>query len=397
MKDPVVFDLDENSKRSKVDEFIDWVYREYGEDMYRFFKDNYDGILENKLPEPYGDFPRGMKLSKVLMKEFGLDAEDVRQKLSMLIQSNKVTGTLCLSVHPLDYLSASENNHGWRSCHALDGEYRTGNISYMLDDCTIMAYLKSKEPAHLPRFPESVPWNDKKWRVYLHVDRKNRIIYAGRQYPFHTDRGLELISEMIRDLEYFESKEQRELQLERFRYEYNDPTISWETFKNRYIVHHKFHHWGLKGEMNINGETVYFMETKFIVSSGRRSEGVKIVPAKNYIRNADNAMNFNDVIQSHTYSPWVMTYGYNYDDEQLPPAVTDILFTGAEVPCVCCNKKSVADSDSMICSNCRDQENMGECEECGSVYPFEDLWWDSSVDRYLCYECYRSHHQRGND
>lgn len=104
---PVVFDLDDESRKSKLDEFIDWVYREYGEDMYNFFKDNYDGILENKLKQPYGEFPRGMRLSKVLMKEFGLDAEDVRQKLSMLIQSNKVTGTLCLSVHPLDYLSAS--------------------------------------------------------------------------------------------------------------------------------------------------------------------------------------------------------------------------------------------------------------------------------------------------
>ena len=83
MKEPVVFDLDEESRKSKVDEFIDWVYREYGDDMYQFFKCNYDGILENKLQQPYGEFPRGMKLSKVLMKEFGLDAEDVRQKLSI--------------------------------------------------------------------------------------------------------------------------------------------------------------------------------------------------------------------------------------------------------------------------------------------------------------------------
>ena len=45
----VVFDLDEESRKSKVDEFIDWVYREYGEDMYDFFKCNYDGILDNKL------------------------------------------------------------------------------------------------------------------------------------------------------------------------------------------------------------------------------------------------------------------------------------------------------------------------------------------------------------
>ena len=109
---PVTFDLDDKSRDEKVNQFIDWVYREYGEDMYQFFVDNHDAILENKLQHPWGDFPAGMKLSKVLMRQFGMDAEAVRQKLSMLIQSNKVTGKLVLSVHPLDFLSASENNHG---------------------------------------------------------------------------------------------------------------------------------------------------------------------------------------------------------------------------------------------------------------------------------------------
>ena len=28
-----------------------------------------------------------------------------------------------------DYLSLSENAFNWRSCHALDGEYRAGNLS----------------------------------------------------------------------------------------------------------------------------------------------------------------------------------------------------------------------------------------------------------------------------
>ena len=126
MPEPITFELDADSKKQKVDEFIEWVGREYGDDMYSFFRDNYDGILENKLTQPYDHFPRGMKLSKVLMQEFGLDAETVRQHLSMLIQSNKVSGKLCLSIHPLDYLSASENNHSWRSCHAMDREYREG-------------------------------------------------------------------------------------------------------------------------------------------------------------------------------------------------------------------------------------------------------------------------------
>jgi len=382
----VVFDLDADSRKSKVDEFIDWVYREYGEDMYNFFKDNYDGILENKLPQSYGEFPKGMKLSKVLMKEFGLDAEDVRQKLSMLIQSNKVTGKLCLSVHPLDYLSASENNHGWRSCHALDGEYRTGNISYMLDDCTIMAYLKSNSgDVELPRFPHNVPWNDKKWRVYLHVDRENKIVYAGRQYPFHTDKGLELISEIIHNFAYFKPEHSREDLLKHAQKVVN-PNMSWNDFTQNYLRKHRFHHYGLKGPAIINGEQVNFTETKFIVADDCYNEGTKIVPGKNYIKNDPAAVNFNDVIQSHTYSPWMMPYE-DRSDEMLPMHVDHPLIVGKAVPCLCCGKHDVADSDTMVCSACREGDDMESCAICGAVFPRDEMHWDASRG-YICPDCY---------
>lgn len=385
---PVIFDLDDESRKSKVDEFIDWVYREYGEDMYSFFKDNYDGILDNKLTQPYGDFPRGMRLSKVLMKEFGLNAEDVRQKLSMLIQSNKVTGTLCLSVHPLDYLSASENNHGWRSCHALDGEYRAGNISYMLDNCTIIAYLKSSNgDTKLPRFPDSVPWNDKKWRVYLHVDRDNKVVYAGRQYPFHTDRGLELISEMIRKTWYFKTELQRQTAVK----EANDVLscpITESDYMDRYIEPRRFHHYGLKGTTVINGETMEFSETKFIVAGDRWGESAKIVPAKNYIQNDPDALNFNDVIQSHTYSPWYMTYNERMGGSYLPQTPDKLFIVGAKVPCVCCGNRLAHDSDTLLCSRCHNTDDEIECEHCGQLWPADEMSWVDGHG-YICPDCMR--------
>lgn len=85
----------------------------------------------------------------------------------MLIQEDKVTGILCLSIHPLDYLSLSENTYNWRSCHALDGEYRAGNLSYMMDNTTVVCYLKGEDEAELPHFPAEVKWNSKKWRMLL--------------------------------------------------------------------------------------------------------------------------------------------------------------------------------------------------------------------------------------
>ena len=113
------------------------------------------------------------------------------------IQENKVTGTLCFSVHPLDFLSSSENNYNWRSCHALDGEYRAGNLSYMLDKSTIICYLKGAEKVKLPLFPEYIPWNNKKWRVLLHFSENWDIIFAGRQYPFESEEGIEIVRTLL--------------------------------------------------------------------------------------------------------------------------------------------------------------------------------------------------------
>lgn len=383
---PVIFDLDDESRKSKVDEFIEWVSREYGEDMYEFFQRNYDGILDNKLPKPYGDFPRGMRLSKVLMKEFGLEAEDVRQKLSMLIQSNKVTGTLCMSVHPLDYLSASENNHGWRSCHALDGEYRSGNLSYMTDKCTIMVYLKSSSgDVALPRFPRDVPWNDKKWRVYLHIDLDNKVVYAGRQYPFHSDKGLELISEMMRHFWFFTPKIQRMECLETFN---NNMMTSFneDDYCERYYPRYRFHHYGLKASTMINGEEVMFSDTKFIVAGDRWGESAKIVPAKNYIQNNPDAWNFNDVIQSHTYSPWYMVFHPNSCNGYLPMVSEGILYVGGRVPCICCGEREISDSDTMVCSKCKSYDDEMECNHCGEVWPADEMTWIDGQG-YLCPDC----------
>lgn len=100
------------------------------------------------------------------------------------MQKNKIEGYLCISVHPLDFLSLSENTHNWRSCHALDGEYAAGNLSYMMDTSTFIIYLRSDEDVKLPNFPSTVLWNNKKWRMLMYLSQDCHMLFAGRQYPF---------------------------------------------------------------------------------------------------------------------------------------------------------------------------------------------------------------------
>lgn len=126
-----------------------------------------------------------MKLVKAFkyFEENPRSLEDIQNYASRIIQEDKIEGTLCFSVHPLDFLSVSENTYNWRSCHALDGEYRAGNLSYMVDRSTFICYLRGAENQKLPHFPEDVLWNSKKWRMLLYMEDKRRGLMAGRQYP----------------------------------------------------------------------------------------------------------------------------------------------------------------------------------------------------------------------
>ena len=365
----ISFELDEVSKYAKVEQFMAWVYHEVGEEMYQFFLDNHDAILSNKLDHEYEGFPTGMKLSKVLMQKFGTDAEEVRQKLSMLIQSNKICGKLCISVHPLDYLSASENNHGWRSCHALDGEYRAGNTSYMMDYHTIIVYLKSEDKeVRLPRFPADVPWNDKKWRCYFYFDPENQLIYAGRQYPFHSDTALTLCSELFRKFNFF------------------DP--DWD---GRYVydADYAFKPYGIRGTTNINGMNFNFEHTKLIVGNDMERA---VVPITKFVDTDPDAMCYNDLVLNHSYAPRVMTYsalGY------IPRRATERMIIGKGFKCVCCGEANPSDSDSFICQDCEEKqdEDRYECISCGVVgYDQEDFVFNVRLGGYQCRDCDRRWH-----
>lgn len=99
-------------------------------------------------------------------------------------QQKGLHGKFCLSVHPLDFLSLSNNNCNWRTCHSLDGEFRAGNIAYMLDECTFICYLKTHEGlVPIDGFPLNVPWNNKKWRMLAFLSNDFGMILTGRQYP----------------------------------------------------------------------------------------------------------------------------------------------------------------------------------------------------------------------
>ena len=204
----VVFDKTNSEKELIMKDFINDILCFTDSSVSAELKDfiskqGVEGFFSNRVIEKWtGEgkkIDKNSKISKSL-KLFIKDSyflEKFQSRLSRNIQDCKISGKLVISVHPLDFLSSSENVHNWHSCHALDGEYRSGNVSYMVDKHTFMVYLKSDKDSRLPNFP--FKWNSKKWRVLMYASEKEDIIVKSREYPFSSEFALETVKEQLID------------------------------------------------------------------------------------------------------------------------------------------------------------------------------------------------------
>lgn len=130
-------------------------------------------------------FKKGIKVSKCfrhLVKKAWLDESNT--KYSMFLQSLIAKGTAVLSIDPIDYLTMSANSSGWRSCHAPDGEYRVGQIAYMMDQSSVISYVKSSEDCTLQ---DGTCHANKIWRQIVLVNNNNTVAMQLRQYPANND------------------------------------------------------------------------------------------------------------------------------------------------------------------------------------------------------------------
>lgn len=201
LSEEIVLDRAEEDKRILYQDYVSDVifYSDKQKELRHFFNSQTEeGFYQNKVVNAFDEYgikiPAGMKLSKSL--KFFFEDEKMLDKfqtrMSRLIQDCKITGKMVMSVHPLDFLSSSETAHNWHSCHALDGEYRAGNLSYMMDKHTFMVYLKADKDYKLPNFP--FEWNSKKWRMLLYAREDGKVIVRGRQYPFSNDTAVNIIT-----------------------------------------------------------------------------------------------------------------------------------------------------------------------------------------------------------
>lgn len=118
-----------------------------------------------------------------------LNMTDVWEKFriahSQALNQKRLKGTLCLSIHPMDYATASDNDNGWSSCMSwMDyGCYRMGTVEMMNSPMVICAYLKSDKQVFEFDSNKEHQWNSKKWRAWIIVTPE--AIICNRHYPYH--------------------------------------------------------------------------------------------------------------------------------------------------------------------------------------------------------------------
>ena len=359
--------LSEDEKKSRFSNFLDLVINEYhNDDLGRFIGLNgVKGFYDNKvtIDEEDREISKGMKLIKSFKffepnKEL---LEDLQNKASMIIQEDKITGKLCLSVHPLDFLSISENTYHWRSCHALDGDYRAGNISYMLDYSTIVCYLRGNNlQANLPRFPDDVPWNDKKWRCLLYFSDNKRMVFAGKGYPFQNKEILDIIREILIDLELVRI---------------GDSAFFEETLSN----------WSNEYVDTFNGR--FTLPESYLVTGD-----TKLIGLFELVKDVKNSCHYNDILYSHNYVPYYAQITSTLDPLERPLYTANFRI-GADTKCLGCGQVTVPVGEgTMFCDDCWEKYRVGRahliCDQCWEKIDEEPLWVDGVS---LCEECYNEY------
>ena len=318
------FCLSQSEKNRRMNDFIEKY--QYNTDVFYFLSANRATFYSNKTANDYSfksgwttiTIPKGMKIAKALNQFFYDDnMDELISEYSRIIQSDKITGRLCISIHPLDFLSISENTLNWRSCHALDGDYRGGNLNYMCDDVTFVTYIKTEEEPILPRFRQIFPWNNKMWRDLMFLDRSRNILWSGRHYPFFSETILNEIKYALIKLNILDN-------IDRY--------ARWSSNIVNMVQLADI------GEiMPLNEDYVYF--SGHMARLGR------------WITNAPGTYQFNDLISSSCYKPWMLMYSYR--DDHIRMNSISSMKVGAAAPCPCCGKfNALSSSNQLICPDC---------------------------------------------
>lgn len=228
--------FDENERDSFYGMIINWAYRneECFTDVYEKQMDirsfirscvNIDNLIKDKTSVPLTlklkderktlQLPEGMKPIRALSRFLNYcknipDADliinvfnKVRERHSIIMTDKKVRCNLVFSIHPLDFITMSDNDSNWQSCMNWKegGCYRIGTVEMMNSNNVLCCYLENSTPFYFMRNhskEEEYTWNNKRWRQLIYFTKD--IIVGGKSYPYRNEDWNVIIIKKMREL-----------------------------------------------------------------------------------------------------------------------------------------------------------------------------------------------------
>lgn len=179
-----------------------------GQDLY-IYRNEHTIILPNGKKLEFRNGAKPMRILGKIANWLGLEEEfdKFRNAHSLCLNTKKIKGTLCLSIHPLDYMTMSDNDCGWSSCMSWmdSGEFRQGTVTMMNSPSVVVGYLKSDDDLSITTDYNrktgsytKLNWNNKKWRCLFVVDPA--FIASVKSYPYYnrnlTNAAMSALSEL---------------------------------------------------------------------------------------------------------------------------------------------------------------------------------------------------------
>lgn len=145
-----------------------------------------------------------IKAVRTFLIDIGFDQMDLfdswRNKLSEVTTIKEKTCDFVLSIHPIDFMTMSDNDCNWTSCMSWnDGEYSNGSVEMMNSPFVVIGYTESEDKPECIRGGYSIP--NKSWRCLFYVSKE--LILSGKAYPYNNPtisrKGIEILREMVGD------------------------------------------------------------------------------------------------------------------------------------------------------------------------------------------------------
>lgn len=294
---------------------------------------------ESKTMKTIGKFVKEAR-SAVLSAVF----EEFRNLIAIAL--NAPRGKLCLSIHPLDFITMSMNANNWRSCMSWDeGEYRQGSVEMMNSPTVICAYIESDNQNYYITGARDSKWNSKSWRELFIVDKN--VIINSKGYPYQnislTKEILALLKKRAKDI------------------------LGWDYYSEM--------------GMAVCDDS----ESEITFSFGK--DGDEKDTEKRFLFHT--GFMYNDL---YAYGNEGLNFGYFTEDALVKnpneSCYINVDYSG-ECECMVCGRTYIEEESMLYCENCDPTEQpIAYCIDCDEpIYDEEELFIDPDSGDGICYSC----------